>query len=63
MGFRIGDLVLKRVFPQPGVFGPNREGPFDVEKDLGKRAYQLATLEGEPLQRAWNNKHLRYYFV
>lgn len=62
-GFKVGDLVLKRVFPQPRVFGPNWEGPYTIEKDHGKGAYQLATLEGELLQRAWNSEQLRYYFV
>jgi len=38
--FVVGDLVLKRIFPKPGVFGPNWEGPYVVEAKYDDRTYK-----------------------
>jgi len=44
--FKEGDLVLKRVFPQPGVLDPMWEGPYAIHKDLRNGAYILLTIDG-----------------
>ncbi|XP_057760140.1 uncharacterized protein LOC130980483 [Arachis stenosperma] len=52
--FSEGDLVLRRTedarrLPSHGKLAANWEGPFRVTKVLEKGAYQLQTLQGEPV--------------
>ena len=64
--FRVGDLVLHKVMvPELGVgkLGPNWEGPYRVMKTLGGGAYELGTLEGKQVPRAWNVVNLRRYYL
>ena len=51
--------------PEPGVgkLGPNWEGPYRVKKALGGGAYELGTLEGKQVPRAWNVVNLRRYYL
>ena len=47
-----GDLVWRmasKARKHEGKFSPNWEGPFRVLKDVGKGAYRLEKLFGEPL--------------
>ena len=65
--FRVGDLVLRRVFlntrdPAAGVLGPNWEGPYQIEDVLDPGTYKLARLNGELVPRYWNDEHLRKYY-
>ena len=65
--FKIGDLVLRRVFlntrdPAAGVLGPNWEGPYQIEEVLDPGTYNLARLNGELVLRYWNGEHLRKYY-
>ena len=64
--FRVGDLVLRKVMvPEPGVgkLEPNWEGPYRVKKALSGGAYELGTLEGKQVPRAWNVVNLRRYYL
>jgi hypothetical protein len=53
--FQVGDLVLKENqknmanLDSKGKFEPNWLGPFVITASYTSRAYQLSTLEGEPL--------------
>lgn len=43
--FEVGDFVLKRVFPPPGAFGPNREESYAIKDRLGDGTFKLITVE------------------
>lgn len=62
-----GNLVLRRVMPNTnvqghGVFGANLEGPYKVTAALWEGTYYLSQLDGKPIPRAWNMKHLNKYY-
>ena len=63
-GFRVGDLVLKKVTDptKKGKLDPNWEGPFRVSEELQNGAYKLETLDGSELPRTWNVANLKFYF-
>ena len=48
--------------PKEGVFGPNWEGPYVIEEDMGNGAYHLTSMSGAVVSRAWNAEHLRKYY-
>ena len=63
---RVGDLVLRKVFPNKmepnaGKLGYQSEGPYLVDSISRQGAYRLLTLEGKPIPRAWNIHHLKFY--
>ncbi|XP_072060408.1 uncharacterized protein [Arachis hypogaea] len=64
--FTEGDLVLRRTEearrpPAHGKLAANWEGPFRVIKVLGMGAYQLQTLQGNPISGTWNICSLKMY--
>ncbi|XP_072073832.1 uncharacterized protein [Arachis hypogaea] len=65
--FSEGDLVLRKVEdirkPQAhGKLGANWEGPFRVQKVVGKGAYKLQRLDGAILPNTWNIASLKMYY-
>ncbi len=60
--FSPGELVLKKVGQNPGVFSPNWEGPFRVKKPVMSGSYELEELDGSPLPHPWNADKLRKYY-
>ncbi|XP_072066956.1 uncharacterized protein [Arachis hypogaea] len=65
--FSEGDLVLRKVEdirkPQGhGKVGANWEGPFRVQKVVGKGVYKLQRLDGAILPNTWNIASLKMYF-
>ncbi|XP_015970880.1 uncharacterized protein LOC107494337 [Arachis duranensis] len=64
--FSEGDLVLRRTEEarrphSHGKLAANWEGPFRVSKVVGMGAYQLQTLQGNPIPRNWNISSLKMY--
>ncbi|XP_072090646.1 uncharacterized protein [Arachis hypogaea] len=64
--FEEGDLVLRRTEEarrpiSHGKLAANWEGPFRVSKVLGMGAYQLQTLQGNPILGNWNISSLKMY--
>ncbi|XP_016205400.1 uncharacterized protein LOC107645794 [Arachis ipaensis] len=64
--FEEGDLVLRRTEearrpPSHGKLAANWEGPFRVSRVLGMGAYQLQTLQGNPISGNWNISSLKLY--
>ncbi|XP_074299241.1 uncharacterized protein LOC141630301 [Silene latifolia] len=64
----VGDLVLRRVFEntknyKAGKFAYKWEGPYQVESVIKNRAYRLMTMHGQILDKHWNIRHLKRYFV
>ncbi|XP_072073807.1 uncharacterized protein [Arachis hypogaea] len=64
--FAEGDLVLRQTEearrpPTHGKLAANWEGPFRVIKVLGMGAYQLQTLQGNPISGTWNVSSLKMY--
>ncbi|KAL5766246.1 hypothetical protein ACOSP7_016863 [Xanthoceras sorbifolium] len=65
--FKKGDLMLRLLLPVArnpleGALGPNWEGPYIIDEDLDNDAYNLVTVDGEKVPRAWNAEHLRNYY-
>ena len=65
--FLLGDLVLRRVFPNTqelgvGSFGPNWEGPYKIVRIVRAGVYELEDLGGKPLRHPCNAKHLKKIF-
>ena len=60
-----GDLVWKAMLPldAPGKpkFEPRWEGPFVIDRIVGRGAYQLMSLEGEPHPNPINGRYLKKY--
>ena len=61
--FRLGDLVLRRVFENTvdqavGKFQPNWEGPYTIVKVRAAGSYALDILDETPVPRIWNTMHL-----
>ena len=46
-----------------GKFEPTWLGPYFVTTSFGSRAYQLSTLEGEPLNDPTNIIHLNNFYA
>ena len=66
-GFRVGDLVLRRVMLNTrelnaGSLGPTWEGPYQVVDIVCLRTYRLQELSGELLPHPWNAEHLKLYY-
>ncbi|GAV79165.1 hypothetical protein CFOL_v3_22630 [Cephalotus follicularis] len=64
---RKGDLVLRNaaVADSTGTRGklaPNWEGPYKVKRMLRPGTFELETLGGREIPRAWNAEHLRKYY-
>ncbi|XP_016206665.1 uncharacterized protein LOC107647051 [Arachis ipaensis] len=64
--FTKDDLVLRRIEdarrpPSHGKLATNWEGPFRIAKVLGMGAYQLQTLQGNPVSGNWNVSSLKMY--
>ncbi|XP_072071811.1 uncharacterized protein [Arachis hypogaea] len=64
--FTEGDLVLRQTEearrpPTHGKLATNWEGPFRVVKVLDLGAYQLQTLQGNPISGSWNISSLKMY--
>ena len=65
--YQVGELVLRKVFPNTpeasdGKFSPNYEGPYLVKEITGPGSYQLQDSQGNVLPRSWNAKHLKRYY-
>ncbi|XP_022027130.1 protein NYNRIN-like [Helianthus annuus] len=65
--FKTGDYVMRdneasRMEPS-GKLGPNWEGPYVIQEDLGKGAYRLSRLDGTPVPRSWNIAQLRKCYL
>ncbi|XP_075080089.1 uncharacterized protein LOC142165431 [Nicotiana tabacum] len=65
--FKIGDLVLKKVFQSSkaanaGKLSPNWEGPYRIRGIAGEGAYELETMDGKVLPSNWNVVHLKKYY-
>ena len=60
----MGDLVLRRVLSREGLekLSPMWEGPFRVAHVSRPGAVHLETLDGVPIQNAWNIQHLRKFY-
>lgn len=55
--FHVGDLVLRKVFPNTvdvniGNFGATWEGPYLIEFITRRGAYRLATIDGNLVPRS-----------
>ncbi|XP_074318230.1 uncharacterized protein LOC141655026 [Silene latifolia] len=64
----VGDLVLRRVFEntknhKEDKFAYIWEGPYQVESIVKNGAYRLMTMHGQILDKPWNIRHLKRYFV
>ena len=65
--FRVGDLVLRRVFentadPVAGKFQLNWEGSYAIVKVGAARSYALDKLDGTLVPRMLNAMHLKRYY-
>jgi hypothetical protein len=67
--FQVGELVWKTILPigsksnQFGKWSPNWEGPYKVIKVIYGNSYLLETLQGKRLNRAFNGRYLKKYFL
>jgi hypothetical protein len=67
--FQVGELVWKTILPigsrsnQFGKWSPNWEGPYKVIKVIYDNSYLLETLQGKRLNRAFNGRYLKRYFL
>ncbi|XP_060170456.1 uncharacterized protein LOC132601378 [Lycium barbarum] len=65
--FQIGQLVLKRIFPNQeeykGNFAPNWQGPYMVRKVLSGGAVVLAEMDGQKCPKALNSDAIKRYYV
>ncbi|XP_056688000.1 uncharacterized protein [Spinacia oleracea] len=64
--FKEGDWVLRKVFQNTkelnaGKLAPAWEGPYLVDKIVGKGAYTLVTKDGKSVPQSWNATHLKLY--
>ena len=60
----VGDLVLRRVLSREGLhkLSPTWEGPFRIARVSRPGVARLKTLDGIPIQNAWNIQHLRKFY-
>ncbi|CAL1401695.1 unnamed protein product [Linum trigynum] len=59
-----GDMLLKRDFHKKyehGKIVATWEGPFLTREKTGPSTFRLATMEGIPVSKTWNDVHLRKY--
>ncbi|GLJ16331.1 hypothetical protein SUGI_0276020 [Cryptomeria japonica] len=67
--FEVGDLVLRenpknqQDREKKGKFEPNWLGPYIIIVAYRSGAYQLSTIEGEPLEDPINSMHLRRFYT
>ncbi|KAJ1696048.1 hypothetical protein LUZ63_004560 [Rhynchospora breviuscula] len=64
--FQPGDWVLRKVEAtgkQVGKLDPAWEGPFEVVKSIGGKAYHLKDMKEKSIPNAWNAAHLRKFYV
>ena len=66
--FQLGDMVLRRVFPntkdpREGMLSPNWEGPYRVVRINRPGTCWLKKLDGRLVPRPWHVEHLRKYYI
>ncbi|KAJ1685137.1 hypothetical protein LUZ63_016527 [Rhynchospora breviuscula] len=64
--FQPGDWMLRKVEAtgkQVGKLDPAWEGPFEVVKSIGGKAYHLKDMKGKRIPNAWNAANLRKFYV
>jgi hypothetical protein len=66
--FRVGDMVLREVFPNTkekgaGKLAASWEGPYLIDSVAGNGAYRLTSLDGEMIENPWNARHLKIYHM
>lgn len=64
---RLGDLVLRKVFPTSkptgsGVLGPNLKGPYHIVKKSRLGTYLIEDMVRKLVPHQWNTEHLRKYY-
>ncbi|XP_056685551.1 uncharacterized protein [Spinacia oleracea] len=64
--FKEGDWVLCKVFQNTNELNacklaPAWEGPYLIDKIVGKGAYRLVNKDGKSVPRSWNATHLKLY--
>ncbi|GKB99050.1 reverse transcriptase domain-containing protein [Tanacetum coccineum] len=67
ISFKLGDLVYRSNeashAKESGKLSPKWEGPYEVTKALGNRAYKLRDCNGKLLPRTWNVRNLKKCYV
>ncbi|GJY17427.1 reverse transcriptase domain-containing protein [Tanacetum coccineum] len=67
VAFRPGDFVYRSNNASHAAAGgkpePKWEGPYEVTKALGDRAYKLRTMDGTDLPRTWNIANLKKCYL
>ena len=66
-GYKVGDLVLRKVMGAArdltqGKLGPNWEEPYRITLWQRKGTYHLEAIDGQKLPHPWNTEHLRKYY-
>jgi hypothetical protein len=67
--FQVGELVWKTILligsksNQFGKWSPNWDGPYKVINVIFDNSYLLEILQGERLNRAFNRRYLKKYFL
>ena len=65
--FRVGDLVLRKVFEntvdsEVGKFQPNWKGPYVIVRVGPAGSYSINKLDDTQVPKMWNAMHLRRYY-
>ncbi|XP_075633615.1 uncharacterized protein LOC142606101 [Castanea sativa] len=65
--FNPDDMMLRKVSqttrdPRQGKLGPTWEGSYKIIRFSKRGSYYLKDLDGKPLPRPWNVKHLKKYY-
>ncbi|XP_024190564.1 uncharacterized protein LOC112194575 [Rosa chinensis] len=59
---KLGDWVMKQVYPEPRGLDPSWTGPYEIIEEVGPATFFIRDMNGAVSRHPWNTQRLRYYY-
>ncbi|XP_024163855.1 protein NYNRIN-like [Rosa chinensis] len=59
---KLGDWVMKQVYPEPRGLDPSWTGPYEIIEEVGPATFFIRDMNGVISRHPWNTQRLRYYY-
>ncbi|XP_024164073.1 uncharacterized protein LOC112171063 [Rosa chinensis] len=59
---KLGNWVMKQVYPEPRGLDPSWTGPYEIIEEVGPATFFIRDMNGVVSKHPWNTQRLRYYY-
>ncbi|XP_024164300.1 uncharacterized protein LOC112171333 [Rosa chinensis] len=59
---KLGDWVMKQVYPEPRGLDPSWTGPYEIIEEVGPATFFIRDMNGVVSRHPWNTQRLWYYY-